>query len=300
MHPPGFFDLVADTPGVGVTLATDEDGIVAALEAGAGGLVTYRWDDRFLVDRLVWVQSVSAGVGHLPVDEFSARGIVLTSARGAHSAAVAEHAIALLLAVTRGIGRAMRDIPGRRWTWGRPLVEVGGTTVGVLGLGYVGEEVARLARGLGMRVIGTKAHPDGYVGLAERVLGPDGTREVCAEADVVVVALPDGAADGPVVGAPELAALEGGVLVNVGRGSAVDEGALVEALRTGRLRGAGLDVFQVEPLPPDSPLWDMENVVITPHTAWASDRLPGRLAARFRHNAAVFATGEGDWEDRRV
>ena len=300
LHPPGFFELVQETPGVEVILADDEDGVVSVLEEGAVGLVTYRWDPSFLTEALRWVQSLSAGIEQFPVDELRRCDVVLTSARGVHSPAVAEHAIALLLAAMRGVGGAMRDTAERRWTWGRPAFEVGGSTLGVLGLGHVGEQVAVLARGLGMRVIGTKANPDGYRGVAERVLGPDGTAEVCADADAVVVALPDDASDGPVIGAPELEALGRGVLVNVGRGSAVDEQALVEALRSGRLRAAGLDVFQTEPLPPGSPLWDIENVVITPHAAWSSDRLPGRMAERFRHNAAVFAAGGDGWEDRRA
>jgi phosphoglycerate dehydrogenase-like enzyme len=167
----------------------------------------------------------------------------------------------------------------------------------VLGLGSIGEEVAGLAASLGMRVIGTKRSPEGYAGVAERVLGPEGTLEVCRECDAVVVALPRTAA--PALGAAELAALEGGWLVNVGRGSAVDEVALVEALRAGVLRGAGLDVFATEPLPPDSPLWDLPNVVITPHSAWSSDRLSPRVAEVFAANLAAFR-GEAPWRNRLV
>lgn len=299
LHPPGFPGLIAGRADIDVVVPDDEEGVMAALEAGAPILVTYRWDPQFTVGGLGWVQSLSAGMEQFPLNAMREAGIALTSARGVHSPAVAEHAIALLLATMRGIGAAMRDVPDRKWTWGRPGFEAGGRTLAVIGLGHVGEQVARLGRALGMTVIGTKAHPEGYEGAATSVLGPEGTREVCAEADAVVVALPHDASEGPVIGAAELDALGEGWLVNVGRGSAVDEDALASALQAGALRGAGLDVFETEPLPPDSPLWNLPDVVITPHSAWASDRLASRMADRFLANLFAFR-GEGDWVDRWV
>jgi phosphoglycerate dehydrogenase-like enzyme len=294
LHGPGLPEALAAIPGVDLIVPHDSDRVVGELEGGAGLLVTYLWEDRFLVPGLRWVQAISAGTDQFPDDDLAAAGVVLTSARGAHTPAVAEHAIALLLTLIRGIGPAMRDVPERAWRI-RPATEARGRTLGVLGLGSIGGEIARLAAALGMRVIGTKRSPGGYRGPAERVLGPDGTLEVCREADAVVIALPG--ADAPAVGAPELAALEGGWLVNVGRGSAVDEAALVEALQGGRLLGAGLDVFTAEPLPAGSPLWDLPNVVITPHAAWASDRLAPRVAEIVAANLAAHR-GEGPWRNR--
>ena len=291
--------MIGGEPGIDVGLPESDGDVALALQAGAPILVTYRWDDSFITPGLRWVQSLSAGMEQFPLDALRRAGVALTSARGVHAPAVAEHAIALLMASMRGIGAAMRDVPSREWTWGRPAFELGGRTLGIIGLGHVGEHVARLAVGLGMRVIGTKAHPENYSGVAERVHGPDGTIEVCAEADAVVVALPEGAADGPVVEREALESLGDGWLVNVGRGSAVDEQALVQALTSGDLRGAGLDVFETEPLPADSSLWELPTVVITPHAAWASDRLPARMAERFVANLAAFR-GNGDWVDRRL
>ncbi len=299
LHPLGLDALLEVESGVRLVVPDSDEGVVTALEAGAAILITYRWDDRFIVDDLRWVQSLSAGMEQFPREAMRRVDAVLTSARGVHAPAVAEHAIALLMATTRGIGAAMRDVPAREWTWGRPGFELGGKTLGVIGLGHVGEHVARLAVGLGMTVIGTKAHPQDYDGAAVRVLGPDGTIEVCGEADAIVVAVPHQAADGPIVGSDALESLGAGWLVNVGRGSAVDEQALVEALVSGELRGAGLDVFESEPLPPGSALWELPTVVITPHAAWASDQLAERMAQRFVINLAAFR-GDGEWVDRWV
>jgi len=296
VHSPGLPDLVGEIPSVVVSVPDDDAAVAAALDDGAPILMTYRWDDRFLSADLRWIQAISAGMDQFPVGEIAERGIVLTSAAGAHTPAVAEHAIALLMAVVREIGPAVRGATGR--TWGpRPAREVRGLTLGVLGLGSIGEEVARLAVALGMRVIGTKRDPSGYWGVAERVVGPEGTLEICREADAVVVALPQSSETAGLVGDEELAALEGGWLVNIGRGAAVDEPALERALAAGTLRGAGLDVFATEPLPDDSPLWDHENVVITPHMAWSTDRLGPRLVEVVVANLVAFR-GDGPWATR--
>ncbi len=298
LHSPGFPELLGELPDLDLVVPMDGDGVVAELEQGRPILLTFLWDDRFLTDGLRWIQAISAGIEQFPLDEIRQRGITLTSARGAHSPAVAEHAIALLMAVVRGVGVSVRGVADRVWA-PQPAFEVAGRTLGVLGLGSIGEEVARRAVGLGMRVIGTKRRPDEYRGVAERVVGPSETLEVFGEADAVVIALPTSPETESVVGADELAALEGGWLVNIGRGSVLDEEALIEALRSGTLRGAGLDVFATEPLPADSPLWDLPSVVVTPHVAWSTDRLPGRLVAAFSANRRAYH-GEAEWMTRVV
>jgi phosphoglycerate dehydrogenase-like enzyme len=296
VHGPGLGEALSEVSGVQVLQPEDGDGVVAALEDGVDVLVTFAWEDRFLTGSLRWIQAISAGVDQFPLDAVDDAGIVLCSAGDAHTPAVAEHAIALLMAAVRGIGPAMRDVPGRLWQI-RRAYEVRDRTLGVLGLGSIGEEVARLAKGLGMRVIGTKRSPTDYSGEAERVFGPEGTIEVCREADAIVAALPS--AEAPAVGAAELDALGEGWIVNVGRGTAIDENALIDALTDGRLRGAALDVFATEPLPADSPLWDVPNVIITPHAAWSTDRLSPRVAAVFAVNLTAYR-GEGPWTSRVV
>ena len=294
VHGPGTVQSLRGIDGIQLETPPDHDGIVDALETGVQILITYVWNDRFLTGGLRWVQALSAGLEQFPLESFRARQIRLSSARGAHAPAVAEHAIALLLALIRSLGPSMRDIPDRGWSV-RPAFELAGRTLGILGLGAIGEEIVRRAVGLGMRVIGTKSHPQSYEGMADRAFGPEETLEVCRKADAVIVALPHSAETVGLIGRPELAALQDGWLVNIGRGSAVDEEALIEALTNGTLRGAGLDVFEVEPLPATSPLWDIPTVVLTPHSAWSSDRLANRLVWLFERNLHAFR-GLGPWE----
>jgi phosphoglycerate dehydrogenase-like enzyme len=277
--------------------APDRDGVVAALE-GTPIMVTFPWRDEFLTPDLRWVQAVSAGVEHFPLDTLRDHGVILTSARGIHGPQAAEHAIGLLLAMTRGIAASTLGRAGRRWNWA-PVTELGGMTLGILGMGVIGEAVAERARALGMRVIGTSRDPGSYDGVADEVIPAERMDEVFARSDAVVVALPGGEATRGVVGAAQLEALGEGWLVNVGRGSVVDEAALVEALTDGGLRGAGLDVFEQEPLPDSSPLWDLSNVVLTPHLAGASPHYGRRLADLFQRNLAAFA-GEAEWINRVV
>ncbi len=286
-------EALLDVPGVTWIAPDRPEEVPARLADGAPILVSYLWEDSFLTPTLRWVQSVSAGVEQFPIDRLASSGVTLTTARGIHGPQVAEHAFALLLSLTRRVGEAMRAVPARHW---RPRMgyELAGRTLGVLGLGTIGEEIARRGAGWGMRVIGTKRDPASYTGVAELVLGPESTVEVCRRSQAVMVVLPAGAATDGLVGAEALEALGDGWLVNVGRGSVVDEPALIRALTSGSLRGAGLDVFAEEPLPPSSPLWDLPNVVVTPHMAGLSPHYGPRLAAIFARNLAAFG-GEDGW-----
>ena len=175
--------------------------------------------------------------------------------------------------------------------------ELAGRTLGILGLGSIGDAVAERAGALGMTVIGTKRHPQGYRGPASDVLPPDRTLEVCERSDAVVIALPNTPETAGAVGHEELEALGPGWLVNIGRGATLDQVALVDVLERGGLRGAGLDVFDAEPLPADSPLWSLENAIITPHSAWFTPRLEERLVGVLRDNLAAW-DGRGEWRSR--
>lgn len=297
IHGPGLLDALRAQPDLGIVAPADDDGVVEALHGSApAGLVTFRWDDGFISPQLGWIQSLSVGVEQFPIDQLHQHGIVLMTARGAHTPAVAEHALALMLATDRGIGRAVRDAPERRWQPAAPS-EISGRVLGVLGLGSIGEEIARKAKSLGMRVIGTKKHSSDYRGEADEVYGSDGTLALCAAADIVMVALPHDPDTAGLVGTAELAALGSGWIVNVGRGAVIDEDALVVSLTEGELRGAALDVTAIEPLPADSRLWDLPDVITTPHMAWSSDRLGDRLAGLTLANARAWL-GSGDWVNR--
>ncbi len=293
----GVAEAIAALDGINAEIVRDLDAVPAAL-VGAPILVTFRWSDAWVVPGLRWIQSVSAGTEQFPLAALAANGTALTSARGIHEVQVSEHAIGLLLAMTRGIDVAARQQQTHTWKWSRS-VELHGMTLGVLGLGTIGEGVARRGAAFGMRVIGTKAHPDGYTGIADEVFGPGDTIEVFRRADAVVITLPGGASTHKLVGRAELEALRGGYLVNVGRGGVIDEAAFIAAMGDGVLAGAALDVFSTEPLPADSPLWDLPGVLITPHMAGSSPRYGERLAALFARNLAAYR-GEGEWENRVV
>ncbi len=293
----GIGDALAAVDGV-VEVATPPLDEVGAALSGTEVLVAFQWEDEWLVPGLRWIQSVSAGTDQFPLDALRDAGIVLTSAVGIHDVQVSEHAFALLLGLTRGIGVSVRHQTERVWEW-PAVVDLSGMTLGVLGLGVIGEAVARRAKAFGMDVLGTKRLVDGYSGAADEVFDPEKTLEVFRRSDAVIVTLPGTPETAGVVGAEELHALAGGFFINVGRGSVVDESALIEALRPGGLRGVGLDVFREEPLSEDSPLWRMPNVIITPHLAGASPRYGERLAELFARNLAAFH-GEGEWVNRVV
>jgi len=294
LHVPGTREALDGVDGVEL-LCPDDSDLPAAL-ASASVLVTYRWEDHYLVSSLRWIQSLSAGVDQFPLDRLADAGVVLTSARGVNAPAVAEHAFALLLALTRGVGASVR----RAGEW-RPLLgeEIGGRTMAVVGLGAVGEEVARRAAAWGLRVVGVKRRPDDYRGVAERVVGPDRLGDVLAEADIAVVALPETAETRRVIDARALRALGRGWVINVGRGSAVDVDALLAALERDELAGVGLDVTDPEPLPADHPLWAHPRVVITPHIAGLTPRFASRFVPLFVANLDAFR-GRGEWTNRVV
>ena len=294
-HDDGLPELLASRVPIDWVLPEDEDGVVDALAAGAPILLTAKWRTEYATPTLRWVQGIGAGYEQFPVDELEAAGLIFANATGTHPN-VAEHAFGLLLAMTRGIARGVRDGMGRTWSHPGTLADLGGSTMAIVGFGTIGEQIARRSQGWDMRVIGVKRDPSTHGGLVDEVVGLDRLDEVCEQADILVVTVPH--SERPVIGARQLDLLgPDGWLVNVGRGSVVDEQAMIERLADGRLAGAGLDVFSQEPLPPESPLWEMPNVVITPHTAGES---PGHN----RHFADLVASnlvawqGEGPWANR--
>ncbi len=298
LHGPGLDAALLAVPGLSLTTPDDDAGVATAIAGGDEVLVTYRWDDSFIAPGLRWVHAISAGVDHFPEDDLRSAGIILTSSRGAHAPAVAEHALALLLTLTRGIGTAAAGAEAREWR-SVPTDEVGMMTVGILGLGSIGEAVATRLAALGARVIGTKADPTGYAGVASLVLPPDDILAVFAAADAVISCLPGGPRTNLVVDDAAFEALGEGWFVNIGRGSTVDEAALAHALTHGGLRGAAVDVTAVEPLPADAPLWEVENLLITPHAAWQTPHLTPRLMDVFRANLDAYRGG-GTWATRVV
>lgn len=301
LHPLGVTGLEAELErmsDIELIRAADNDEVASALSAGASILLTYTWQERFLTPSLRWVQGVGAGFEQYPLDRLDKESVTLTTATGVH-AVVAEAAFGLLLALTRCIAAAVRDAREHKWVV-REGPEIAGSTIAIIGLGTIGDAFARRAQGWEVELIGYKRDPDAYSGIVERVYGPGSLLEVCAMADILVLTLPGSAETKHLIGAAELRALGAGRLINVSRGSVVDEQALITALTEGELLGAGLDVFEVEPLPDDSPLWDMPNVVMTPHTAGGTPRYGERLAKIFRQNLQAFRGEDVPWVNRVV
>lgn len=242
--------------------------------------------------RLKWVQTGSAGVDNLPLEELEKRGVVVTTASGVHPVPMAETVFAMLLSFTRRLHLSVRKQVERKWERFEPYGELRGRTMGIVGAGQIGAEVARLAQAFGMHTLGVRRsgkkapHYDKMVPF-ERL------DEVLAASDVVVNILPATEETNRLFDAARFSRMkEGAIFVNIGRGSSVDTNALVEALRSGRLSGAGLDVFDREPLPEDHPLWGMENVIMTPHIGGLTDHYKQRLADIFVDNLrAYLATG---------
>jgi phosphoglycerate dehydrogenase-like enzyme len=262
----------------------------ARLVAGAEVLFGFPREDPAQIAGVVrtapglrYVQATFAGAGQqlaaagLARDELER--IVWASSAGVHATPLAEWSMFGILAFAKGLPRLRRDQAAHRWGH-YPVPELRGTTVLVVGLGAIGREVARLAEAFGMRVLAVRR-------------GEGDLDELLPRADAVVVTLPLTDETRGMFSRERIAAMRpGAIFVNVGRGAVVDEDALVEALRAGRIQGAALDVFAEEPLPAESPLWDLENVIVSPHTAALSVRENERIVDLFAENLRRYLAGE--------
>ena len=244
-----------------------------------------------------WIQATSAGIGQLVHEhEYAARmpHTVFTTARGVHAIPLAEFAGMAMLIHSRRLLHALRE--QRRKHWERYAgTDLEGRTAVVVGLGAVGTEVARVAQALGLRVVGVKRHPETAADEppVDILIGPAELPAHLPKADFLILIAPHTDETEGMIGEKELAALPAGAaLINIGRGALVDEPALVAALESRHLGGAYLDVFAEEPLPTDSRLWDMPNVLVSPHSGSTSDRENGRIVDLFCENLRRYLAGE--------
>ncbi len=249
-----------------------------------------------LAPNLKWVQATSAGIGQLVKQSGLAQtDIIFTTASGVHAIPLAEYCLMAMLMFTKLAFHLMAEKERRHWA--RYCAgELRDQTLAVVGLGRVGTEVARLARATGMRVLGTKRRIDGIKAAdlhVDRLYAWTALHEMVAEADFVVLIVPHTAETDGLIDAAALAAMKpGAVLINIARGTVVDEIALIAALQSGHLGGAALDVFTVEPLPADSLLWTMPNVLISPHSASTAARENERIVDLFCDNLRRYLRGE--------
>lgn len=249
--------------------------------------------------KLRWIHSPAAAVHQLMFPEIVNSDIVITNARGVHGPVVAEHVIALIFALAKKIPQSavlqQKHVWGQQTLWDeQPRIrEVAGATLGMVGLGSIGKPVVKSAKALGMRVIAVREHPEKGSEGADRVVPPAQIDEVFRQADYIVLAVPVTASTTAVANVERLALMKpDACLINVGRGPLVDEPALIQALSNKKIGGAALDVFPKEPLPADSPLWDVPNLLLTPHTAALTDKLWERHYTLFSENLRRYLAGQ--------
>jgi D-2-hydroxyacid dehydrogenase (NADP+) len=249
--------------------------------------------------KLRFIQSISAGTDQFDKSKLAAAGIRLASAQGSNERAVAEHAISLILALARQLHLARDNQAKRFW---RPMIgdrsrredELGGRTLVIVGLGRIGLRLAAIASAFGMRVIGVRRRP-GAEPNVERIVPPTELHAALAQADFVALTCPLTPETEGLIDAAALAAMKpSAYLINVARGRVVDEPALIAALEAGRIAGAGIDCVYEEPLPAASPLWAMQQVLLTPHSAGETRAYESNVVDILLDNLGRLERGEGE------
>jgi phosphoglycerate dehydrogenase-like enzyme len=252
-----------------------------------------------LAPKLRWVQLTSAGIDHMLDGDLARSGVTITTASGIHAVPIGEYVMGIMLAFAKGLAGAMRGQAERTW---RPYLaeELYGKTVGIVGLGAIGGYVAKLAKADGMRVLAIRrstreratGRDTGFADVDE-ILPPSDLPHLLSEADYVVIAVPLTPESEGLIGEGELRAMKPTArIINIARGHVIDEPALVRALKEGWIAGAALDVFQQEPLPPDSELWGLDNVILTPHISGGTPVYLERAVDLLCDNLRRYLAGE--------
>lgn len=254
---------------------------------------THHEDLPDLAPNVRWIQATSAGIGQFVKRmgyDVRMPGTIFTTASGVHAIPLAEFCVMSILNHYRGL--AHLQACQRRRHWERfATTDLQGKTIAIIGLGNIGGEVARLCKAFNMNVVAAR-NRTAPVAHVDRIFPPQELRAMLPLADIVVMIAPHTPQTDKMLGAAEFAAMhDGAFFINIGRGATVDESALIAALQTGKLSGAALDVFAEEPLPVDSPLWEMDNVLISPHSASTSDRENERITELFCDNLRRYLDG---------
>jgi phosphoglycerate dehydrogenase-like enzyme len=276
-------ELSKKYPDVTFDLCTDRKNLINQI-AEAEAFVGWLNRDEFLAGKkLRWVQSPSTGAdSFLRIPELRDGDVILTNARGAHGAPLAEHALAMILTLTRGMKTYIEAQAEKRWDpkVRAGLVELTGSTMGIVGFGVVGQALAERARAFGMRILAVDRYPGLQPAYVESLEPVEGLDRLLRESDNLI-------------GAAQMALLKPtALLVGISRGGVIDEDALLEVLRERRIAGAALDVVRIEPMPPDNPLWDLDNILITPHAAGGSQIEGKRIRAIFVDNVRRYIEKE--------
>ncbi|MCM3719956.1 D-2-hydroxyacid dehydrogenase [Fictibacillus phosphorivorans] len=241
---------------------------------------------------LKWIMVISAGLDKMPFKALEDKDILVTNARGIHKTPMAEYTISMMLQISRNAKELMNNQKQYKWTRKVPMTEISGQTIGVLGAGAIGSEVARLAKAFNMKTIGfnRSGRP---VEHFDEIVDQEGIYKLYEESDFIVNVLPSTPLTKGFIGAKAFERMKpSAVLINIGRGTTVVESELIEALREKKIYHAALDVFEKEPLPEESPLWEMENVTVTPHLSGISPQYQDRAIEIFSDNLKLFRSNK--------
>ncbi len=291
-----FFHLLDEVPGVTITVCTREDIPQFAPETD----IFYGHPSAELLSiapRLKWIQSSSAGVEFVAsVPDLVASDVILTNTRGAHGPSIGEHTLALLLAMTRHIPESMEQQRRKHWERGtlyRTAREINGLTMGILGFGALGKGIASRAKAMEMELLAVDAQAIAGEPLLDEVWPVSRLEEMLSLSDVVVVSAPLTPGTANLLNADMIRAIKkDAYLIVVSRGGIVDEDAVVDALESGALAGAGIDVTAQEPLPKESRLWEAPRLILTPHLAGASAPKERRVVEIFKENLIRYQNGD--------
>jgi len=245
--------------------------------------------------KLRWIQSFSAGMDKFLFPEIIERDeVAVSNMAGLYASQGGEHAWALLLALARAIPQSLRSQAQKQWQYA-PVFEITGSTLGIVGMGGFGLEMVKRAQGYDMTIIAIDpVRTDKPAGVAElKPATRDNLHDLLRRSDVVMLACPLTQETYHLISRDELAVMKpGAYLINVTRGGIIDEPALIDALKSGQIAGAGLDVCEQEPLPPDNPLWEAPNLILTPHRAGASQHRHRKIFEFYRQNLERYLKGE--------
>jgi len=243
--------------------------------------------------KLKWVQMTSAGVDRFLTDEVRSSSIIMTNVRGMHAVPIGEFVLCEMLMFAKGAPQCFQQKEGKQWKPFMPAV-LHSKTVGIVGLGAIGREIARLSKAFGMEVLAVR-RSDKFkrARYVDHIFRRRKLKDMLSRCDYVVLTLPSTAETRNMIGEPELHSMKPTAhLINVSRGNVVDEEALIKALEENRIAGAGLDVFKVEPLPANSRLWNMSNVIFSPHIAGGMEGYAEQATDIFCENLKRYLAGK--------
>ena len=247
-----------------------------------------------LFPNIKWIQASSAGMDRHMYPAIRESDVILTNAAGLYATHVADQAFALLLGLARGIHQTVRNQDQHKWGGlGTPMIEIDGFKMGIVGLGGIGMEMVKRAKGFDMHVIAVDAYRTEKPDNVDELMPMDKLKDLMSRVDVVMIACPLTEETHGLINADNLSVMQpSAYFINVARGPIVKEDDLIQILKDGKIAGAGLDVTEVEPLDPNSPLWDFPNVIISPHSAGGSQHRMNRITSFFLDNLERYLNGE--------